>query len=296
MYYTIDEETARRAKEMNSFSDYVPGSATEEYRRMVDKAAALAEKCKAGRSEREQDKIDYLLSSYARRLADNINAQNRNRASCPSVLIAGPANFPVKKKQRQNAREDTLMHEYQEIASILDRIRSVGRGGIRSDDPEAAEKLAEKLEKQEAMQARMKAANAFYRKHKTLDDCPDLTPEQIETLKASMARDWRPDPKPFESYQLSANNAKIRALRERLEALQSAKAAPAEDEQHDGYTYREDTEIMRVQFIFDGKPGTETRDLLKANGFRWAPSQGAWQRQLTPAGKAAAKSVQALLK
>lgn len=49
MYYTIDEETARRAKEMNSFSDYVPGSVTEEYRRMVDKAAALAEKCKAGR-------------------------------------------------------------------------------------------------------------------------------------------------------------------------------------------------------------------------------------------------------
>ena len=49
---------------------------------------------------------------------------------------------------------------------------------------------------------------------------------------------------------------------------------------------------MRVQFIFDDKPDEETRELLKANGFRWAPSQGAWQRQLTPAGKAAAKRVQ----
>ena len=295
MYYNIDEETARRAKEMNSFSDYVPGSATEEYRRMVDKAAALADKCKAGKSDREQSKIDRLLDSYARRLADNLNAQNRNRASCPSVLIAGPANFPVKKKQRQNAREDTLMHEYQEFAAILDRIRSVGRGGIRSDDPEAAEKLAEKLEKREAMQARMKAANAFYRKHKTLDGCPDLTPEQIETLNASMARDWRPDPKPFESYQLSANNAKIRALRERLETLKAAKASRAQDEQHDGYTYREDSEIVRLQFIFDGKPDAKTRDLLKSNGFRWAPSQGAWQRQLTAAGKAAAERVKKAL-
>lgn len=35
-YYPIDEELARRAKEMMSFSDYVPGSATESYRRAVD--------------------------------------------------------------------------------------------------------------------------------------------------------------------------------------------------------------------------------------------------------------------
>lgn len=52
---------------------------------------------------------------------------------------------------------------------------------------------------------------------------------------------------------------------------------------------------MRVQFIFDSKPDAETRDLLKANGFRWAPSQGAWQRQLTPAGKAAAERVKQAL-
>ncbi len=52
---------------------------------------------------------------------------------------------------------------------------------------------------------------------------------------------------------------------------------------------------MRVQFIFDGKPDEETRELLKANGFRWAPSQGAWQRQLTQAGKAAAERVKRAL-
>ena len=34
-----------------------------------------------------------------------------------------------------------------------------------------------------------------------------------------------------------------------------------------------------------------TRALLKANGFRWSPSQGAWQRQLTENGKAAARRV-----
>lgn len=48
---------------------------------------------------------------------------------------------------------------------------------------------------------------------------------------------------------------------------------------------------MRIQFIFDGKPDAEVRTILKSNGFRWAPSQGAWQRQLTANGKRAAKEV-----
>ena len=42
-YYPINEGAARRAKEMNSFSDYKEGSATAEYRAMVDKAAAISE-------------------------------------------------------------------------------------------------------------------------------------------------------------------------------------------------------------------------------------------------------------
>lgn len=31
-YYKINEDAARRAKEMNSFYEYRPGSATEEYK------------------------------------------------------------------------------------------------------------------------------------------------------------------------------------------------------------------------------------------------------------------------
>ena len=46
-YYRINEEAARRAKDMNSFSEYKPGSATAGYRAMVDKAVEIAEKQKA---------------------------------------------------------------------------------------------------------------------------------------------------------------------------------------------------------------------------------------------------------
>lgn len=39
-------------------------------------------------------------------------------------------------------------------------------------------------------------------------------------------------------------------------------------------------ELVRLQILFDGKPNEETRSKLKSNGFKWAPSQNAWQRLL----------------
>ena len=39
-------------------------------------------------------------------------------------------------------------------------------------------------------------------------------------------------------------------------------------------------EEMRLQLVFEGKPEAATREILKANGFRWAPSAGVWQRLL----------------
>lgn len=43
----------------------------------------------------------------------------------------------------------------------------------------------------------------------------------------------------------------------------------------------------RLQLIFPGKPSDEARALLKANGFKWSPRFGAWQRQLTPNAESA---------
>ena len=139
MYYEINENTARAAHDMMSFRDYQPGSATAEYRAAVDRAAALVERCKASTSPYYHGKLDALLDRYARRLADWTNAYNRNGASCPSVMIAGTSNFPVRKKQRQNAREESLWAEYKEIEGILEKIKSVGTGPVDLTDPHARE-------------------------------------------------------------------------------------------------------------------------------------------------------------
>lgn len=65
----------------------------------------------------------------------------------------------------------------------------------------------------------MKAVNAYYRKHKTLDGCPGLDSVRIEKLKVSMARDRHPEPKPYPSFRLTNNNAVIRQTKERIAEL-----------------------------------------------------------------------------
>ena len=190
---------------MNSFFDYVEGSATAEYRRAVDRAASIAEQQKQKVDPIHHEKIDRLLDTYARRLAENTNKSNEIAACVPSILVAGGSNFPVRKKEKQNRATDANMTEWQQIQGLLDKIRSAGRGGISTDDPEAVQKLKAKLAGLEQNQERMKAVNAYYRKHKTLEGCPLLSQDEIEKLKAVMARNWRANPKPYESYALTNN-------------------------------------------------------------------------------------------
>ena len=132
-YYPINEEAAKRAKDMNSFSDYQPGSATAGYRAMVDEAYAAAERQKARVDPMYHDKIDALVDRYARKLAENLNERNVIDARVPSILISGGGNFPVAKKHKQNAARDRNYGEYAEISKLLDKIRSVGMGGISAD-------------------------------------------------------------------------------------------------------------------------------------------------------------------
>lgn len=294
-YYSISEESARRAKQAISWSDYKAGSATEDYKLYVDKASMLAETCKKTVDPMYHEQIDRLLDTYARKLAENINADNANTASCPSVMIAGPANFPVRKKEKQNARAATLMDEWNQIQGLLDRMRSVGHGGISSDDPNALAKLKAKMEKLQKAQETMKNVNAWYRQHKTVIGCPHLSEENAAKLDADMKSSWHMEDKPFQSFELSNNSAEIRRLAKRIEELEKRESEQApEGWEFDGGRVEVNRGLNRLQVFFDDKPDAETREELKSDGFRWAPSQNAWQRQYTENAVRAARRCKCL--
>lgn len=287
-YFPIDEEVARRAHEMTSTRDYPKNRATIEYRAAVDAAVEIAEKRKAVTSPYYHDKIDELLQRYARRLADWTNAYNRNGASCPSVLISGASNFPTRKKQKQNAREDSLWREYEEIKGILEKLKSVGTGPVDLADPNAREILSQRLESYKKELETAKAINAHYRKFKTFRGFPGMSDEKAEKLDKEFSDSQARVPylrQPYQDFELASLRGKIERTQSRLselEKLEEARKSQPQAEEHNGVQIVRNAELCRLQIIFPGKPDGETIENLKKNGFRWSPKNMAWQRQLTP--------------
>ena len=292
-YYEINEAAARQARGMWSFSDYKHGSKTAEYRAQVDEVYQIVDKL----PEELKERGEAMADRYARRLAEWYNKQFSIELMCPSVMISGGSNFPVRKKEKQNAAQDRHYKLYDEIQAMPEKIKNLlyGPKVIKAGDADAVEQLQKKLEKAEALQNAMKAANAYYRKHKTLRGYKDYTDEKAaqldEAIKSSLHG------VPFAPYELTNNNAKIRNTKARLAQLERLKNAAESAEASKGvvgtdlFKVVENAEIMRLQLIFDGKPEPEVREVLKKNGFKWSPKNTAWQRQLTDNAKRALRRV-----
>ena len=286
-YYPINEAEAAKAREMWSFYEYKEGSETASYKSRVDACYELVEEL----PEELKAKGEAIADSYARRLAEWKNKQFRIEMMCPSVMICGAGNFPVAKKAKQNAAQDRHYMELNKIEALPDKIRNLARGSnfIKSSDSDALDKLKLKLETLEKKQAEMKAANAYYRKNKTLKGFSSFSEtkaaELDETVKESIYD------VPFPPYTLTNNNAKINNVKSRISELERVKTEASADYETELFTVKENTDLMRLQIFFDEKPDADTRAILKSNGFKWAPSQNAWQRQLTDNAKRALKKI-----
>lgn len=297
IYFDINEKMAGYARSMWSFSEYRPGSTTEEYKSYVNEAYNLADEV-AAKDEKAGVRAYAVAERYSKRMAEYFNRDISINLMCPSVMICGPANFPVKKKNRQIAAFDSNMEFFNETQKLLDKIKSISNGTevIKSSDEDCIERLEYKLETLKTLQEKMKAVNAALRKKDIEDGNLDLmelgyTEDDIKEIRTPdiIGRIGYP------AYRLQNNNQEIHRIEERINSLKTVKERGTTEEENEGYTYKEDTELMRIQFIFDDKPDEETRKILKQYGFRWAPSQGAWQRQLTTNGQRSAKFVKKAL-
>lgn len=211
-----------------------------------------------------------------------------------SAFIVGPAKFPT---DRNRKRQDSADRRYDEFKAyrakawkaIEEKYNPKASSVITSGEPETLQKLRQKLAALEAEQAQMVAVNKAIRTVK--NDRPALV-ERLAELGLSRALiDELLTPYygsiGYQPFRLSNNNAEIRRVKGRIEAelqyQQKAQAATPEQSgfKFDGGRVELNYDDNRFQIIYDGKPNEATRNTLKRNGFRWAPSAGAWQRQLS---------------
>jgi hypothetical protein len=190
-------------------------------------------------------------------------------------MISGAGNYNMNKHNKYVAREEKLWQEYNDIMSIDDKIDKIINSNkiIRSDDKNALEKLRSKLEQEQKSHDEMVAYNKQARK------------ENKEV---------------YPTYMLTNSNQRIKNIKDRiiqLEKLEELKQTQGNTEiEINGIKIIDNIEVNRIQIIFPDKPSEEVRKILKSNGFKWSPTQGAWQRNRSRLSADKAKSIAESLK
>ena len=92
-------------------------------------------------------------------------------------------------------------------------------------------------------------------------------------------------------YELQNINQEIRRLKERKKGLEELDELNFQDIEFNGGKAILNRDVNRLQILFDDKPDENTRNILKHYGFKWARSEGAWQRLYNKNGIYAVKHV-----
>lgn len=84
---------------------------------------------------------------------------------------------------------------------------------------------------------------------------------------------------------------RVQARLDELDKLDAARVTQTDAIVFAGGEIVKNAELNRLQIIFHEIPDADTRANLKSNGFRWSPSNQAWQRQLTQNAENAARRI-----
>ncbi|MCI6362901.1 DUF3560 domain-containing protein [Intestinimonas butyriciproducens] len=252
--------------------------------------------------DKKQARIDYYREQAEKARAES-GALSREASKMLEAIPLGqplmPDHYSYKSDQRYRERawnKQAKAVEAERKAAYYEGKAEAAElnTAISSDDPEAIEKLRTKLAGLEDWQSHMKRVNAYYRKNGTCLGCEGLTPDQALKLDHAVETGYSWEKCPYPSYQLSNNNQEIHRIRGRIQRLEAARSTEHVGWDLEGGSVSPNQELNRLQIFFDEKPAEELRAALKSGGFRWAPSEKAWQRQLNRQAIYAAGRIPAL--
>lgn len=237
------------------------------------------------------EKIEILDNEFSRFKEGYLKRKKvvlARRSNVVSSMIAGPANFPVRKMEKANNAVDNAMKEFYEyrdkaFTAISKKLRGQDANIIKSNDADAISKLQDKLSKLESNHEMMKKANEVMR-DKKLD-----TTQKYNKLKElgfsdkNIKNDIAPYGK-FPQFSLTNNLQNIRTVKQRIVQLSKEKTIAdnggTKDILYKGARIHENFTDKRVQIFFDDIPNADIRTELKKRGFKWSPTSKAWQRSL----------------
>lgn len=242
--------------------------------------------------ERRQDRINRLNAAAEREAARGADAYKRSHDLVKDIPlgqpnIAGRNALPRLREKSIRAFEKSMEHDRKAESYAARAEAAENNTAISSDDPAAIDKLEEKVLNLEERKRVMKAVNAYYRKHKTLDGCTELTDGTKIAIENNWKAGWYPGI-PFPPYELTSINQRIKAAKTRIEKIRQVEKMPAELITFDGGEIESDPITNRIIIRFADRPDEDVMHNLRANGFHWSPSITAWTRMRNRAALAAA--------
>ncbi|MCD6373954.1 MAG: hypothetical protein J7L94_00405 [Caldisericaceae bacterium] len=256
------------------------------------------------RNDEERTIAEEELQRYKKGYKKKFEALLTAKSRTISPMITGSAKFPTARNEKtlttERARlEDLIEFDKKTIEKIKQKLRPE-RAPISSTDSDAVRKLQNKIEEKEKFQQMMKTANKIVRNKKlSKSEKTEKLQQELNLSKTTAEKLLEPDyigRIGFADYELRNNNSEIRRLKKRLEEIQARKqkaetlGGPQEID-FEGGTIEINYDDGYVRIFYDNKPNADTRNRLKQNGFRWAPSEKAWRRKLTDAARYKAKIV-----
>lgn len=213
------------------------------------------------------------IENYKKYLFAWLSAMSR----CYSSMIAGPANFPVRRIEKLNRYEHNRSEEFTEWRK------------------KALNAIAKKIEESKPIE--QKTDEQFLQFKKQVDRLfegwgvvnfkgrletvaksgnTELVVKVLDYLKFMQVEKNKVLATPKNSIWSLADVAE-----KNRELSIDKETAEKKEYQINGVSVVENIQEDRIQLFFDGKPESEMIQNLKRNAFKWSPSRGCWQRQLT---------------
>lgn len=298
----IPFEVGKRAHDGTSFSPErrAEQQQNEYYNWLKEQYEYIVEKAKPDTKERAYNEFIRLRDGYKKRLLDYLHS----RSGLMSTMITGPANFPVRSQRKKHNSVDNKLNDLVSYMNYMPgkikyKLKPDHLKPIKSGQSNAIELLEAKLKGLKDLQETMKACNKIVKSKKLSKDqkIEQLTELGIKDPHSLFITDYA-GRTGFPGYSLTNNNANIKRLEGRLKTEKALKEKASQGNTEltfKGGTILNNFDINRVQIFFDDKPEAETRKELKRLGFKWAPSQNAWQRFLTTMGQYHRSAIKELL-
>lgn len=270
-YFPELKEIARRAFYWVSFNPDGRGDRTrKEFGEILENDVQYLTENGATTEQVEQYKVKFksLFLSW-------LSASSR----CASSVITGGSGFNVRRAEKANRSEE---RHYQIFSDWRERAK---KGILKSNKPKTTymseiERYTLELEQMRINHEKMKEANK--RIKEALKNGTDISNYLMgEMGVASHMIEWTLK---F-GFGLTNNNANMKRVEQRIKDLTAKEAQRMQEPEKsflfDGGEIIFNYEADRIQVKHDTKPTPEKIQELKKSGFKWSPSNQAWQRQLT---------------